>query len=459
MLFNSTLYLLFLPAVVVLYYQLGQRQRQALLLLASYAFYWVWSIKWSVLLGVSTVVDYFVAIAIERAPTRWKKRAILFISIAANLGLLGFFKYTNFLSNAAFDLVGARPWPILDIVLPMGISFYTFMTMSYTIDVYRGHCRARRSLLEMAVFVSYFPHLVAGPILRAPDLLPQLEAKQPFNWANIRIGVGLILWGMTKKVFVADPMARIVQEVYGAPEAASGFGLLMGTYAFAAQIYCDFSGYSDIAIGSSRLLGIKLPENFRHPYLATSITDFWRRWHISLSTWLRDYLYIPLGGNKKGVARTYVNLLITMILGGLWHGPGWHWIVWGTLHGAVLAIERAIGVRGRSAGAASRLLTWFITFHIVCASWVLFRAQNLGQAVTVFKRIAAWSDGEYYSGWAPVTVLALVLLSGRLGLRERWVQMADAHPVALRWLSYAAVAVLVITFAGASNPEFIYFQF
>src|SRR6185295_4525302 len=361
MLFNSLEYLVFLPIVVALYYCLAQTGRQALLLAASFLFYSVWSLHhgttWSRklqdlmftdgLLLLTTVVDFSVARWLARETHSVRRRWILAISMASNLSLLGVFKYANFLAESFQSGFGVRPWPELHVALPPGISFYTFMSMAYVIDVYRGDLRARDRLLDFSVFVAYFPHLVAGPILRARQLLPQMTVQQPFDAASLRRGLALILWGMFLKVYLADPMARVVQEVYAAPGAASGAGLLMATYAFAAQIYCDFSGYSDIAIGSSLLLGIRLPENFRAPYLSTSITEFWRRWHISLSSWLRDYLYIPLGGNRKGAVRTYVNLMLTMLLGGLWHGAGWHWLVWGGLQGVLLCAERATGVAER----------------------------------------------------------------------------------------------------------------
>lgn len=460
MLFNSLEFLVFLPVVILLYYQLNHRQRQVLLLVSSYVFYWCWSIKWSFLLATATVVDYFVAIILERMRPGWKRKAVLCISIGANLGMLGFFKYSNFLSEAGLELFGVRPWPILDLVLPMGISFYTFMTLSYTIDVYRGHVKARRDLLEMAVFVSYWPHLVAGPILRAPELLPQLETCQRFNWANIRLGLGLILWGMLKKVYVADPMAGIVNEAYADPASCSGLGLLMATYAFAVQIYCDFSGYSDIAIGSARLMGVSLPENFRTPYLSLSIREFWRRWHITLSSWLRDYLYIPLGGSRKGEFRTYINLMITMLLGGLWHGAGWNWVVWGGIQGAVMSGERFFRVSEQApASVIAKAVRWAVTFHIVCFSWIFFRSQSVADAWDAVVRIVSWAPGEYYGGFAPVGVLGVLLVGEMMRFRFRWLDFVDKRPTLLRWIVYAAVVVLAVTFAGAGNPEFIYFQF
>jgi D-alanyl-lipoteichoic acid acyltransferase DltB (MBOAT superfamily) len=460
MLFNSVLYLVFLPLVVVVYHRLTLRQQQVFILLASYGFYWVWSIKYSVLLLVTTVVDYGVALWLDRESDERKRRWILWISMTANLTLLAVFKYADFLSSSVAQLFGFRPWPALDLTLPLGISFYTFMSMAYVIDVYRREIPARKSLLQMALFVSYFPHLVAGPILRASSLLPQLEVRHTVEWANVRRGVALILWGMLLKVYLADSAARLVTEAYAAPGQASGSGLLLATYAFAVQIYCDFSGYSDIAIGSALLLGVRLPENFQRPYLALTMRDFWRRWHISLSTWLRDYLYVPLGGSRKGELRTYVNLFLTMLLGGLWHGAGWNWVIWGALHGTVLAVERALGIESlRSTNRGLQLLRWSITFHLVCLSWVFFRSPSFASAWEIVTRIATQAPGEWYGGFRPLVLLALVLLLDFSGLRNKWLSFAETRGTLVRWVAIPAVALLVITFQGASNPEFIYFQF
>jgi alginate O-acetyltransferase complex protein AlgI len=458
--FNSLLFLIYLPLVVTTYYHLSQRQRQWFILLASYSFYWVWSFKYSALLLVTTAVDYSVARWIDRSQDPVWRRRILWVSMLSNLALLAVFKYANFLSGSLAEVLGYRPWPELDLVLPLGISFYTFMSMAYVIDVYRRELPATRDFLNFALFISYFPHLVAGPILRARELLPQLAARQPLDWTNIRRGLALILWGMLVKVYIADAVAHTATEVYGGSDRASGFGLLMATYGFAVQIYCDFAGYSDIAIGSALLLGVRLPENFRQPYLSCSISEFWRRWHISLSSWLRDYLYIPLGGNRRGRFRTYANLMITMLLGGLWHGAGWHWVVWGGIQGVVMSIERLLGIREEHPrNPVIRAARWLITLHIVCLSWVFFRSSGIDHAWQVLTRIGSWAPGEYYGGLKPVGYLILVLLLDRLGLRRRWVEAASQRPIALRWIAYASLLILGLTFAGASNPEFIYFQF
>jgi len=474
MIFNSVAYLFFLPLVVVTYYLLTQKWRQYLLVSASLFFYSFWSLNRSGswpqrlhdlfitdgLLLITIFVDFSVAKWLSREERPKRRKWILTISMVTNLTMLGVFKYANFIATSCQDTFGVRPWPHLDVVLPPGISFYTFMSMAYVIDVYRRELKARGKLIDFSVFVAYFPHLVAGPILRAKSLLPQMSIRQPLDWSNIRRGLGLIMWGMFVKVYLADTVSHIVNEVYGDVGHASGFGLLMATYAYSVQIYCDFAGYSDIAIGSALLLGIKLPENFRTPYLSFSITEFWQRWHMSLSSWLRDYLYIPLGGNRKGPLRTYVNLMITMLLGGLWHGAGWHWMIWGGLQGGVMSVERMLGVKGSAPKALwLRSVRWFVTFHLVCLSWVFFRSSGISAAWEIVKRIASWSPGEYHYGITPAIMLSGVLLADVAGIRERWVEWTARQTISLRWLVYAAFLLLLLTFQKASNPEFLYFQF
>ena len=460
MLFNSTLYLAFLIVVATAFHQLGAPGRRALLALASYAFYWVWSVPFSLLLVGSTLVDYTAARVIAAARRPATKRLALVASLVFNLGILALFKYADFFSQASLDLFGVQPWPHLGWVLPLGISFYTFQTMSYTIDVYRGRLPAHRSFVDIALYVSFFPQLVAGPIVRADVLLPQLRCEPgPVDWDAIRRGIGLVVYGLVKKVVFADGVAHLVNEVYAAPGGVSGLGLLVATYGFAVQIYCDFSGYSDIAIGSALLLGIRLPENFDRPYLSTSITEFWRRWHLSLSSWLRDYLYIPLGGNRRGRVRTYVNLMLTMLLGGLWHDAGWNWVVWGGLNGLFLSAERLldVGERPRSRARAALQMLW--TFHVVCLTWVFFRADDLPTAWLVIERIATWAPGTMPISLWPLAATAAVLLADLSDARAHWVSFCSAHPVFVRVLAYGALLVFGLVFTEVENPEFIYFQF
>ena len=460
MLFNSTLYLVFLPLVAVLFHAASPPARRWLLLISSYAFYWVWSIPFSLLLLLSTIVDHAAALVIDGTDRRTVRRAALGISLAANLGVLATFKYADFFAESIESLTGQRPWPILGLVLPLGISFYTFQTMSYTIDVYRGHMRARRSLMDVALYVSFFPQLVAGPIIRADTLVPQLRVANAVDWILIRGGIGMILWGMLKKVYFADAMAPVVNEAFANPAAVSGLSLLAATYAFAVQIYCDFSGYSDIAIGSALVLGVRLPENFRSPYLSCSIREFWRRWHISLSTWLRDYLYIPLGGGRKGIPRTYANLMITMLIGGLWHGAGWNWVVWGGLQGGLMIAERLLGIsEDRPRSMLRTIFRWLVTFHLVCLSWVFFRATDLGQAFEVISRIAGMDEGLQVSLAAPLIALSLLLIAEIARIRSAWIGRFESSADLTFWACMIAIPILALTFAAAPSTEFIYFQF
>jgi D-alanyl-lipoteichoic acid acyltransferase DltB (MBOAT superfamily) len=329
--FNSAEYLIFLPVILGVYFSIPHRWRQLLLLGAIYYFYMAWKVEYVVLLLASILIDYSLALWIEKARSKRHQRLLLIASLSTNLGLLFAFKYFNFFNVATHDLLGFfnifYTIPTLQLLLPVGISFYTFQTMSYTIDVYRGELKAERSLVRFALYVSFFPQLVAGPIERAERLLPQFMIRYDFDEQRVASGLRRIAWGFFKKVVIADKAAVIVDAIYQDPTTHSGLTLLFATYLFAFQIYCDFSGYSDIAIGTARLFGFDLMENFRQPYLSKSITEFWRRWHISLSTWFRDYLYIPLGGNRVGKGRLYINLLLVFVVSGLWHGASWTYVI------------------------------------------------------------------------------------------------------------------------------------
>jgi alginate O-acetyltransferase complex protein AlgI len=335
MLFNTIEFWVFLPIVLAFYALTPQRLRWVVLLIASYVFYMWWNAAYALLLVFSTIVDFFVGRAMGRAADRGRRRQLLLVSLCTNLGVLFTFKYWTFFHESMAAIVGALGLsytvPHLDVLLPVGISFYTFQTLSYTIDIYRGTLRPETHLGRFAIFVAFFPQLVAGPIERASRLLPQLREQFFLRSHQVQSGFQLALWGLFLKVVVADWLSLFVNAVYGAPEGHGRVVLAAATYGFALQIYCDFSGYSSIAIGVARMFGIDLMENFRRPYLSTSIRDFWRRWHISLSTWLRDYLYISVGGNRHGELRTYLSLMITMLLGGLWHGASWNFVIWGGL--------------------------------------------------------------------------------------------------------------------------------
>jgi D-alanyl-lipoteichoic acid acyltransferase DltB (MBOAT superfamily) len=379
MLFNSWQFFVFLAVVLALYYSLETLPQNRMLLVASYFFYGWWDWRFTSLLMISTIFDFHISIAINGATDQRRRKLLLLVSILVNFGMLGFFKYFNFFIDSAAHVIqwfGLQPHlPTLRIILPAGISFYTFQTMNYVIDVYKRKMKPTNDFLTYALFVSYFPHLVAGPIIRAEVLLPQLLRKRIVTNEHLNTGGALILIGLFKKVVIADVLSPDVEPVFAAPHAFSSLLLLNGLYYFSLQIYCDFSGYTDIARGVSRLLGIELPENFNQPYLSRNITEFWRRWHISLSTWLRDYLYIPLGGNRRGRARTYLNLFITMLLGGLWHGARWTFVAWGFLHGVYLAAHKFyLELRSPAESARSNWLLnvakVFVAFHLVALTWI-----------------------------------------------------------------------------------------
>jgi D-alanyl-lipoteichoic acid acyltransferase DltB (MBOAT superfamily) len=472
MLFNSITFAIFFTLVVLVYFRLGRRSQLVFLLAASYFFYAWWRWQYTSLLVFSTGLDYTVALLIGRARSlRWK-RALLLVSLIGNLGMLFFFKYLDLFLQTAASLLGVAgvdvqiapfqegaPW----YVLPIGISFYTFQTMSYTIDVYRGTVRPTRNPLKVALFVCYFPQLIAGPVLRANELMPQMEARHRWDWDRVRFGLLLVYWGLIKKVCFADNLAPLVDQVYTDPGAFGGLTLLFATYAFAFQIYFDFSGYSDIAIGLAQILGFKLILNFDRPYLASNITVFWRRWHISLSRWLRDYLYIPLGGNRKGRVRTYVNLMITMLLGGLWHGASWNFVVWGGLHGLALAGHKVW--RGEAKRDEHRLnpLAVLVTFHFVCLTWIFFRADDFDTAWRVLTGIVSFQGGATLDFTWPFLLFAYTL--GLEVFQERrgavcshvdsWLR---SSPFLFGGFLWTAMTLAVVVFYRGQEA-FIYFQF
>jgi alginate O-acetyltransferase complex protein AlgI len=416
--FTSWAFVLFL-AVVLIGLRLAPNRtvRQALLLLASCYFYAYWNPRYLLLLLTPSAIDYFVAIRLEENDDpRIRKRWLLF-SLITNLGLLGYFKYADFFVQSFADLLGVETRH-LHILLPVGISFYTFKTLSYVIDVYRREMTASRSIWRYAMFVTYFPELVAGPIVRASVFLPQMTRSLRPSWQRAWVGSQAVLLGFTKKLVIADRLAPFVDTIFAAPANYSPVTVLSAVIAYSVQIYCDFSGYSDIAIGVSRIIGYDLPENFNMPYAATSITDFWRRWHMTLSQWLRDYLYIPLGGNRKGKGRTYLNLFLTMLLGGLWHGANWTFVFWGFLHGVGLAVHKARQERiqqGRSKPLPP-VVGWLLTYSYVCFAWVFFRAQDFSTATLILRKML-WLDSAGINHlYLPLALLLpLVLLGHWLG--------------------------------------------
>lgn len=476
MLFNSGQFLIFLPVVIVLYFLFPQRLRWVFLLAASYFFYMAWRVEYIVLILGSTVADYFIAQEIakrrERKDNKVAKR-LLWGSIFINLGILFSFKYLNFFTESVSQLAGLAgagfSVPELDVLLPVGISFYTFQTMSYTIDVYNGKVKPERHFGIFALFVSFWPQLVAGPIERSSRLLPQFRKEMQFDMQRVVWGMNRMAYGFFKKVVVADRLAIYVNEVYDSPEEFSTIPLIIASIFFAFQIYCDFSGYTDIALGAAAIMGYTLVNNFDRPYLSRSIGEFWRRWHVSLSTWFKDYVYIPLGGNRVVRWRWYYNLFITFLVSGLWHGADWTFVVWGALHGGYMVWER-ISEKPRHSLYKSlslnkvnwlmRLGQVLITFGLVVVGWIFFRAENMGDALQVFKGIFALDlslnpsmlmayQGFYNFGLSFLAIGLLALsyfLPKDLKLRQSLVFIL-------------AITFLILVFGKGGEASFIYFQF
>jgi alginate O-acetyltransferase complex protein AlgI len=487
--FNSLEYLIFFPFVVALYFTLPQRFRWVLLLTASYYFYMCWKAEYAVLLLVSTVVDYWAALRMGRSDHRRGRRKYLIVSLISNLGLLFSFKYLNFFNESSRTLFDSLNIfygvPTFDILLPIGISFYTFQTLSYTIDVYRGDRSPERHFGIFAVYVSFFPQLVAGPIERSTHLMPQFFEKHSFEYNRAAEGLRLMLWGFFKKIVIADRLAVYVNQVYNHPGDFSGGPLILATYFFAFQIYCDFSGYTDIARGSAQIMGFRLRENFRRPYFAKSVIEFWQRWHISLSTWFRDYVYGPLGARCKPKWRWYHNLMVVFVLSGLWHGANWTFVIWGALHGTYMVVSAATR-RTRQRVRASfhldnhpTLLKWFqvgITFHLVLFAWVFFRANSLSDALLILRKSASvdfanlsadltrgFYAGDLSRGWFDLTVafacIALLVIV-QLWQRNGGIsQLLTARPVWVRWSLYYAGVIAIILLGVYEHAPFIYFQF
>jgi D-alanyl-lipoteichoic acid acyltransferase DltB (MBOAT superfamily) len=464
MLFNSLEFALFLPITLAIYHlaipRRHWRARKLFLVFASYAFYMSWNPFFGLLLLGSTFVDFTMGLALERTTHRLARRALLLVSLAFNLGMLGYFKYGNFFAANFHHWLGHTNPPMWDIILPVGISFYTFESLAYTINVYRGE-RASRSLLDFALFLSFFPHLVAGPIVRPRAFLPQLAGEAPtIPGREVEEALARIAQGFLKKVLLADVLGQYVDLAWRDMAYLPAGNVALAFYAYAFQIYFDFSGYTDIALGVTRLFGLVLPENFDRPYLAQSPREFWQRWHISLSTWLRDYLYVSLGGNRRGPIRTYVNLMLTMLLGGLWHGAAWTFVIWGGYHGLLLVVHRLVG-RDRATPARGPLGTALARvgmFHLVVIGWVFFRAPTFGDAMGAFLRLGV-------PGYAPIRVAseaAIVLVVGMLlhvapparRVREWFIGLS---PV-VQGTAYAA-ATIVAFFIAPASERFIYFQF
>ncbi len=468
MLFPTLSFGLFFLVVYALVWSLGRSNewRKIALLLASWFFYGAWDARFVALLFVSAFVNWALAWGIAHSDDDRRGRLLVTIGVAANLGVLGYFKYAGFfleqLATLLQPLGFGRDLPLLQVVLPVGVSFFTFQAISYLVDVHRRRIPAA-GLLDLTLLMSFFPHLVAGPIVRGADLLPQFRRVPTIDRGTVAAALLLILWGLFKKAVIASQLAgALVDPAFFDPASRSSFDLLIGAYGYAVQIYCDFSAYSDMAIGLAALLGYTFPRNFDQPYRAASLQDFWRRWHISLSSWLRDYLYIPLGGSRKGPVRTYLNLFLTMLLGGLWHGASWSFVIWGALHGGWLAIER-FWARHRPAGlpVAPRWMGIVLTFHIVVLGWIFFRAQGEGEAFAYLGQLFAFTGGNTL-----VTPLSLALVVLGLAIHAMPVGILRGTAMRLRHLSAPAIGLalgVLILIVDAMRPEgvapFIYYQF
>lgn len=471
MIFNSLAFAIFLPVVLGLYYALGFRWQNKMLLAASLFFYAWWDWRFLGLLALTIFIDYYASHKVYKATTHRDKKRWMLLSIISNLVVLGIFKYSDFFITSFASLLHSIGFtvhlPTLALVLPVGISFYTFMSMAYVIDVYRGELKPTTHFFDFALFVSYFPHLVAGPILRAPQLLPQLTKKRNISLGQIRDGVALIIIGYTRKLVIADLLAPYVNGAFKDIDAMGSGDLFVRMFFFAIQLYGDFAGYSDIARGVSKLFGIELNLNFDTPYLSQNITEFWRRWHISLSTWLRDYVYIPLGGNRKGKARTYINNFLTMLIGGLWHGANWTFVVWGALNGIYLAVHKLyLDVRGMKYIPSTRFT--FVTpfkmmfmFFLAAFAFLIFRSPDFSTAWHYISRMFSFTGGMTRFGSTlfvmPIVGLWLALdLAQYTSLGERFVSRSMLWQRALVF----GVLFALVLIAGADNSQpFIYFQF
>lgn len=483
MLFNSNAFYVFFPIVFAVYWIFPQRLRWIVLFISSYYFYMSWEVKYVTLILLTTVVSYGAALLMERTEDKRKKKLCMVAALVISFGVLFFYKYFNFLSNSVTAVLQKIAIPVqpftLDLLLPVGISFYTFQTLSYVIDVYRGDVKACHHFGKYATFISFFPQLVAGPIERTRNLLPQIEKEHTFHYDKAIHGAKMIAWGFFKKIAIADTVAGYVDMIYNQVEQYTGLPLVAATVLFAFQIYCDFSGYSDIAIGVAELLDIDLMTNFKSPYFAASIKEFWARWHISLSTWFKDYLYIPLGGNRKGERRTRLNLLITFLVSGLWHGANWTYVIWGAIHGIGQVMERI----WNKAFPAKKERSWLrvaFTFLFVCFAWIFFRANTVSDAGYVVRNlftgishpIAYITEGFHAFRMASlaqttgmkdllicVCCILVLLFNDFIELKTNiWVWICR-YQKPVRYALYFILLFVVLYSRRLGEYEFVYFQF
>lgn len=471
MLFNSLHFVAFFIITTIAYFLLPHRYRWLLLLSISCYFYMAFIPVYILILAFTIIIDYIAGILIENARGK-RRKMLLSISIVANVGVLCFFKYYNFLNENLTELLGwvsvENPIPALSIILPIGLSFHTFQAMSYTIEVYRGNQNAERHFGIYALYVMFYPQLVAGPIERPQNVIHQFYQRHYFNYDRVVSGLRLMLWGLFKKVVIADRLAIYVDAVYNNPEHHSGITAAVATIFFAFQIYCDFSGYSTIAIGASRVLGIKLMENFRRPYLAKSIKEFWSRWHISLSTWFRDYLYIPIGGSRVKFPRHMLNLLIVFVVSGIWHGASWTFVIWGLLHGTYQVIEILLNkyvYKDKKRSKPVVIMNYITTFILVCLAWVFFRANTVQDAFTIVSNILTFKEGGLFIGFAAGFVYSVLLIVFLIlaeinyeYLNNKLSMIYNPSPV-VRGAGYLLLLLVILMIGVFNGGQFIYFQF
>ena len=473
MLFNSFEFFIFFAVVYLTYRLLSHKAQNLMLLAASYVFYGSWNWRFLFLLWGSTVVDYYCGKKIYHAPSLKHKRAWLVLSLCVNLGILGFFKYFNFFSQNLYALFNF--WGVhlnqftLKVLLPVGVSFYTFQSISYIVDIYKNRIKPENNFFDYALFVAFFPQLVAGPIERAGHMLPQYKSPRQITVLKTREGLWFIYWGFFLKVFVADNMAKVVSLVFDQTGLVPGIEVVLGTYAFAFQVFGDFAGYSFIAMGVARLLGIDLMINFLFPYFVTNPSDFWKNWHISLSSWLRDYLYIPLGGNRKGQLNIYRNLLITMFLGGLWHGAAWTFGIWGIYQGLTLIIHRFFRTLfpKRTDSSSTPVIVYMvkviIMFQITCLGWLIFRANSLSQLkdfwAGIFFNMGAHSDKAPYIALQILFYSALLLIVQAIQKHKNNLMAIPNLPGFRPYIFYAMMFYFVLAWGEFGGKQFIYFQF
>ena len=469
MLFNSIEFLLFFPTVVLIYFLLPNKFRWVFLLIVSYYFYMNWKPIYAILISFSTLITWSCGVFVEKSNNIKRKKIFLILSLVINFSILFMYKYFNFINESIFQLLEYLNirWhvPNLDLLLPVGISFYTFQAVGYTIDVYRGDLKAEKNLGIYALFVSFFPQLVAGPIERAKNLLPQFREKHYFDSARLVSGIKQMVWGFFMKVVIADRLSLIVNTAYNNADSHNGTTLLIATVLFSFQIYCDFAGYSNIAIGASRIMGFDLMTNFRRPYFAINIGEFWQRWHISLSTWFRDYLYIPLGGNRVSKNRNYLNVFITFVVSGIWHGANWTFVFWGFFHGIYNAIQKFFGfdkIKLKNA-TISKLLMILFNFSLVSLAWIFFRANTIADAFSIIYKIFT----DYGTPFVDITTLVFGLFGlGILLLKEFSEEFfpnsnlffESKNPV-ISAFTAALVIIIILSIGVFDGGQFIYFQF